>query len=161
MNLSIKTIASWTIFLLILMQFIPLNRINPNTVSDIAAPETVKKTLKKACYDCHSFETNWTGIAYIAPLSWLASWKVASGRHALNFSILGKATKTDSDQEFNKIRNVIQHGNDHQWCYYLWNPGARFKAEEQRVLLEWFRQTGSFQKINIKNSGYTLPDKIP
>jgi hypothetical protein len=142
MNLSIKTIASWAIFLLILMQFIPLNRINPKAVSETAFPEPVRKYLKKACYDCHSFETDWTGIAYIAPLSWLTSWKVASGRQALNFSLWNNGKSGNGFLEPHKIRHIIMHETDHQWCYHVWKPDAALTGKEQQALLDWFSQTG-------------------
>ncbi len=41
------------------IQFIPVDRINPPVQEDIATPPQVKFILKRACYDCHSHETKW------------------------------------------------------------------------------------------------------
>jgi hypothetical protein len=130
MTFSCKSIASWTLLLLMLMQFIPLKRINPPAVSTIQAPEIVKKALKKSCYDCHSNETRWTSIAWIAPVSWLASSIVASGRSALNFSAWNNKKRSE-------IRKVISEGSVHQRLYYLWKPQAQLTTAETSTLLEW------------------------
>ncbi len=113
-----------------LMQFIPLNRTNPPAVSDIQAPDLVKRELKRSCYDCHSYETRWPAFAWTAPASWLVSGTVSSGRTALNFSAW-------NNQKRAKIRKVISERSAHQKLYYLWKPDAQLTATETRALLEW------------------------
>jgi len=130
MTFSFKPIASWSVVILILMQFVPLKRINPPVVSDIQLPGFIKSSLKKACYDCHSNETRWDTIAYIAPTSWLASTIVASGRRALNFS-------TWHNQKTTEIVKVAAEGSAHQPLYYLWKPEARLTTTERDTLLQW------------------------
>ncbi len=130
MTFSFKSIASWTLLILMLIQFVPLKRINPPTVSVIQAPEIVKIALKRSCYDCHSNETRWTSIAWIAPISWLASDIVASGRNALNFSVWDNNKRAE-------IRKVISEGSAHQRLYYLWKPEAQLTTTETSTLLEW------------------------
>ena len=133
MSLSLKSIGSWSILLLMLMQFIPLKRINPPAVSDIQTPTVIKSSLKKACYDCHSNETRWTGIAYIAPISWLLSSTVSSGRNVLNYSVWNKQSSTKKAQ----IRRVIAQGSMHQRLYYTWNPDMQLTDQETKKLLRW------------------------
>jgi hypothetical protein len=130
MTFSFKSITSWALLLIILMQFIPLNRINPLAVSDIQAPDLVKKGLLRSCYDCHSNETRWPAFAWIAPASWLASRSVASGRAALNFSAWNNKKRS-------KIRKVISEKPAHQQLYYLWNPDAKLTIKETTATLEW------------------------
>ncbi len=136
MNLSFKSIASWSIVVLIIMQFVPLKRINPPVVSDIQLPGSIKNSLKKACYDCHSNETQWDNIAYIAPASWFASNIVASGRNALNFSVWNNQKIANKRQETTKIQTVISQGA-HQQLYYLWKPGSHLTVKEAKALLQW------------------------
>jgi len=66
MNTSFKSIAGWTLLLLILIQFVPLRRINPPATESFKAPQPIRRILKNACYDCHSYETRWPKAAYIA-----------------------------------------------------------------------------------------------
>jgi hypothetical protein len=130
MTFSFKSITSWTLFLIMLMQFIPLNRINPLAVSDIQAPNLVKRGLRRSCYDCHSNETRWPAFAWIAPTSWLASSSVTYGRAALNFSEWDNKKRS-------KIRKVISEKSAHQQLYYLWKPDAKLTLKETTATLEW------------------------
>ncbi len=130
MFFSFKSITSWTLLLLLLMQFIPLSRLNPPSVSPMQAPNFIKSALKKSCYDCHSNETRWPAMAWIAPASWLASGIVTSGRNALNFS----AWKNNKKRE---IRDVVSGRTAHQGLYYLWKPDAKLNVTETSSLLKW------------------------
>ncbi|MEI7694028.1 MAG: heme-binding domain-containing protein [Chlorobium sp.] len=136
---SSKSIASWTIILLILLQFVPLNRINPPPIQEIQFPESIKSSLKKACYDCHSYETQWRGVAYIAPASWIVSSTVSSGRTALNFSTSGDAQEITSGLMKIRIRNVVSKGVAHQQLYYLLTPERELTMTETRLLLQWLQ----------------------
>ena len=130
MAFSFKSIASWALLLLLLMQFIPLNRTNPAPVSSMQAPNVINNALKKSCYDCHSNETRWPAIAWIAPTSWLASGIVTSGRNALNFSAWNNNKKRE-------IREVIVGRAAHQGLYFLWKPDAQLTVTETNALLKW------------------------
>ena len=66
-----KKIFSYTVLLLLLIfliiQIIPVNRVNPPVVSDIQTSKEVKEILKRACYDCHSNETVWPWYSRSCP----------------------------------------------------------------------------------------------
>jgi hypothetical protein len=144
MTFSFKSFISWAFLLIMLMQFIPLNRINPRAVSDIQAPDLVKKALKRSCYDCHSNQTHWPAFAYIAPASWLASGIVTSGRTALNFSVWNQ-------NKMAKIRHIISESPAHQQLYYLWKPDAQLTSKETKAIQEWTNLT-TFKKTSpLKN----------
>jgi hypothetical protein len=132
MTFSLKSTTSWALLVLILMQFTPLKRINPPTVSVIQAPDNVKIALKKSCYDCHSNETRWPALAWIAPASWLASGIVTSGRNALNFS-------TWNNKKRAKIRKTLSEGSAHQQLYYLLRPERQLTATETGTILQWLK----------------------
>lgn len=63
---------------------------HPPATADLAAPPEVKRILKTSCYDCHSNETKLLWFDEIAPAYWLVTKDVKAGRHALNFSEIGK-----------------------------------------------------------------------
>ena len=83
-----KKLTALLILVLIGIQFIPVERTNPPVVLDVDAPPQVKEILKKACYDCHSNDTEWAWYTKIAPMSFLAIKDVDEGREHLNFSEL-------------------------------------------------------------------------
>ena len=72
--------------LLLLAQFVPVERDNPPVRGDFDGPAAVREILVRSCYDCHSNETHWPWYSKIAPMSWLVTHDVAEGREELNFS---------------------------------------------------------------------------
>jgi hypothetical protein len=159
MNHSTKTAASWTVFLLMLMQLLPLNRINPPADSDIAVQPAVKKALKKACYDCHSNETKWQPIAYIAPFSWLTSYTVHQGRNALNFSVWNGQSDGTRLKNSPKVHEYVSQESSHYWPYYLWNPSAKLSDRESMALAAWLEDSAKEQQADTKNSEHIRRDK--
>ncbi len=141
MNRSIKSIASWITLGLILIQFIPLRRINPPAVSDIKAPGPIKSILKKACYDCHSNSTRWSAPAYIAPISWVISSTVSSGRKVLNFSLWHNNNNAEIRQQKAEIQKVVSGSAAHQPLYYIWQPEAQLTVTEKQALLQWLNDS--------------------
>ena len=156
MTLSLKSIGSWSVLALMIMQFIPLNRINPPVVSDVQTPYSIKNSLKKACYDCHSNETGWPGIAYIAPISWLVSSTVSTGRNVVNFSTWNNEKRELKQAE---IIRVIGEGPLHQRFYYIFNPEKQLELQERTIMTKWFSEQSHEQSPHIKNSGSNRQDK--
>ena len=140
MNLSLKSIASWFTLLLLLIQFMPLHRLNPPLISEIEATPPIKNALKKGCYDCHSNATRWSGLAYIAPFSWLISGTVTKGRSVLNFSEWKNEKNPEQLRKRAKINQVIADAEAHQQLYYLWNPRQRLTVQESNALQQWLHE---------------------
>ena len=136
---SKKSFASWTVILLIFLQFVPLNRINLPASTDTQLPESIKSSLKKACYDCHSYETQWRRIAYIAPPSWIIARTVSLGRTALNFSTSGDSKKITSGLLNKRLRSVVSKGVAHQPLYYFMTPQKQLTLTEIRALQQWLQ----------------------
>jgi hypothetical protein len=71
------------------LQLIPYGRAhtNPPVVAEPAwdSPRT-RELAKRACFDCHSNETNWPWYAKVAPMSWVMQRHVDIGRSVMNFS---------------------------------------------------------------------------
>lgn len=73
----------------IVIQFIPYGRDhdNPPVLAEPAWDSPATRDLAvRACFDCHSNETDWRWYTNVAPLSWLIQSEVDEGRAELNFS---------------------------------------------------------------------------
>lgn len=72
-----------------LMQVVPYGRAhtNPRVIAEPAwdSPRT-RELAERACFDCHSNQTNWPWYAKVAPLSWTVQLDVEAGRKIVNFS---------------------------------------------------------------------------
>jgi hypothetical protein len=75
--------------LFVLVQIIPYGRTheNPPTIQEPEwdSPRT-RELAVRACFDCHSNETNWPWYANVAPFSWAVQFDVEVGRKVVNFS---------------------------------------------------------------------------
>ena len=85
---------------LVAIQFVPYgrNHLNPPIGAEPTwdSPET-RALAKRACFDCHSNETEWPAYSRLAPASWLIHRDVAEGRAVLNFSEWQRAQEEAAD----------------------------------------------------------------
>uniref|UniRef100_Q3ATV3 Haem-binding domain-containing protein n=1 Tax=Chlorobium chlorochromatii (strain CaD3) TaxID=340177 RepID=Q3ATV3_CHLCH len=111
-----KSIASWFIIVLMLLQFVPLPRRNPNERQPLRAPVAVVTVLRNSCYQCHSHETRWEfPLGTVAPFAWWMSQRVEHGRRALNFS----TTASLSVYEKERVTVMLRNPKEHQPLYYV------------------------------------------
>ena len=129
-----KKLIALIIFVIIGIQFIPIDRTNPPVQSDIIAPFEIKAVFKKACYDCHSNETNWTWYTKVAPASFLAVKDVNDGRKHLNFSEwdLNKEAKVKEE-----IWDEIREEQMPPWQYKIFHSEAKLSIAEKDLIRNW------------------------
>lgn len=116
------------------IQFIPIERINPPVQSDIDAPANIKAIFKKACYDCHSNETNWAWYTKVAPASFLAVNDVNDGRKHLNFSEWNINKESKYKEE---IWDEIREEQMPPWQYKIFHSEAKLTQDEKNLLRNW------------------------
>ena len=116
------------------IQFIPVERTNPPIQSEISAPENVKVILKKACYDCHSNETNWAWYTKIAPASFLVAKDVNDGRRHINFSEWNVNKEEHAKDE---IWEEIREEQMPPWQYKIFHSESKLSQEEKNIIRNW------------------------
>ncbi|MDB5135404.1 MAG: cytochrome [Mucilaginibacter sp.] len=79
------------------LQFIRPEITHPPVTGDLQAPPDVKAIFERACYDCHSNETNLRWYDRVAPICWRVAAHVNSGRAGLNFSEWNKLAPADQE----------------------------------------------------------------
>ena len=81
--------VAWVGGLFVALQLVPYGRThsNPPTVSEPPwdSPRT-RELAVRACFDCHSNETEWPWYANVAPFSWAVQQDVDAARSVMNFS---------------------------------------------------------------------------
>ena len=140
----LKKILLWTVVVLVAIQFIPVDRINPpvkkseNFVDVFNTPPKIAALLKNACYDCHSNETVYPDYAYIAPISWSIKSHVNDGRRHLNFS-----TWTTFNKDLKK--GMLEHSAERVQNRMMPMPGyipyhdeANLSNADRKLLAEYF-----------------------
>lgn len=126
---------------LILIQFVPVNRMNPPVQGDLRASTEVRSVLRRACYDCHSNETVWPWYSRIAPVSWVIARDVHEGRAALNFSTWNQLSAKKQAEAMKESSEEVAEGKMPTWYYVALHPEARLSANDQSVLRAWSGST--------------------
>ena len=121
------------------IQFVPYGRehVNPPVAAEPAwdSPET-RALARKACFDCHSNETEWPAYSAVAPASWLIQRDVVEGREALNFSEWQKPQK-----EASEAAEEILEGEMPLRIYQLMHAHARLSAADRERLARGLEKT--------------------
>lgn len=128
----------WSLALLaVLIQFVPVDRSNPQVTREIRwDSEATGEIAQRACYDCHSNETAWPWYSRVAPVSWLVAQDVAEGRKHLNFSMWDRPNE-DAD----KIIEMVEDGEMPLPEYVLLHPEARLDELTRAALVKGLRAT--------------------
>jgi hypothetical protein len=128
------------------IQFIPVNRTNPPVVKEPKwdSPKT-RAYAARACFDCHSNETNWPAYSYVAPVSWFIASDVNDGRKHLNMSDWkpGKGEKAARE---------VREGDMPMWQYTLMHSRARLTDAEKKEFIAGLIATFGEKKGNNQNT---------
>jgi hypothetical protein len=123
----------------LLIQLVPYGRdhSNPPVLGEPEwdSPRT-EELVRRACYDCHSNESNWPWYSNVAPISWLVYDHVVDGRDELNFSEWGHR-RQDSDEI---VESVVENEMP-LWSYTLLHSEARLDDTEFDDLVAGLRAT--------------------
>jgi hypothetical protein len=123
-----------------LIQFVPVDRSNPEVGFDITTSPEVKAILKRSCYDCHSNETVWPWYSSVAPVSWLVAWDLHKGREEVNLSTWSPSPSQEHAKIINACWKEVSEGEMPPRTYVSVHPEARLSAEDRRVLQAWARE---------------------
>ena len=111
---------------------------NPPVVQEPAWDSSETRALAvRACYDCHSNETQWPWYAKTTPAAWLIVHDVEEGRKAVNFSEWNRY-----GEEGEELVEVVQEGEMPPWFYLPLHPSAQLSAAEQQQLLAGLAKLG-------------------
>ena len=123
--------------LLALLQLVPVSRENPPVTQDVGAPPEPAAILRRACYDCHSNETNWPWYAYVAPVSWLVAHDVEEARGKLNFSAWDALDADDRADILEEVAEEVDEGAMPLPSYARMHAGARLSQAERATIVRW------------------------
>lgn len=123
----------------LIIQAVPYGRdhSNPPVRSEPAWDSpTTRELAVRACFDCHSNQTNYPWYSNVAPLSWALQRHVQSGRDALNFS------EWDHPQrEPEEAAETVREGSMPPKFYTDAHPRARFTDAERQALIAGLEAT--------------------
>ncbi|MBC7486767.1 MAG: heme-binding domain-containing protein [Cytophagaceae bacterium] len=112
----LKKIIFGLIILLVLIQFIRIDKTNPpvdkskDFITLTQPSDEIKGILVTSCYDCHSNETNYPWYTNVAPLSWWLKNHINEGREHLNFSEWATYTEERQQHKLDECIEEVHEG---------------------------------------------------
>ncbi len=124
----------------LLIQLVPYRVDNPPARDEPAwdSPRT-RELAVRACYDCHSNETDVLWFEQAAPVHWYIANHVREGRAALNFSEWTTAPGDEADDAAETVEDGSMPLPSYTWLGL--HPEAKLSAAERRELLEGLERT--------------------
>lgn len=124
---------------LLAIQLVPYGRdhSNPPVTGEPGwdSPET-RELARRACFDCHSNETQWPAYASVAPASWLVQRDVNEGRAVLNFSEWARP-----QEDAQEASETVREGEMPPAAYILVHAHARLGAAQRDQLARGLART--------------------
>lgn len=168
-TLWITTLA--IIFILIIFQFFRPEVSHPPVTGDVQAPPNVKAILKRACYDCHSNETNLRWYDKIQPVYWQVAEHIREGRKGLNFSNWDKLAPPDQKAKLWEAVNQIEQGAMPIKSYAFVHIDAKISKHELATLKRYLigmvhEKPNDTSKINARTKqlqarNHMVPQNLP
>ena len=103
--------------------------------------DSVQAVLTKACYDCHSNNTNYPWYSTIQPIGWLLAKHIKQGKAVLNFSEFGNYSKRKQLSKLTGIANSIKDNTMPLPSYKWMHKNARLMNTEKELLIKWIQQS--------------------
>ena len=126
--------------LFVLIQAVPYGRShsNPPVLAEPRWNAALTRALAvRACFDCHSNQTNWRWYSNVAPASWLIQRDVSGGRSQFNFSEWTKP----QDVSIGDIADSIRGGSMPPWFYTILHSSASLSSAEKDALVRGLEAT--------------------
>ena len=140
----------------IAIQFIPV-KLNYNDQPVVQEPnwdsETTRQLSKRACFDCHAYETEWPWYSEIAPVSWVLQHSVSNGLDAMNYS----------DWEGVDLDYLIELVTKEQMppgYYLILHPEARLSSVEESQLIYGMIETVQMTDVAKKEESTAEAAKV-
>jgi len=130
----------------ILIQFIRIDKTNPKVdqaqdfISIYKPSESITKTLKSSCYDCHSNESKYPWYSNIAPVSWMVKHHIDEGREELNFSEWGIFSTKRKAKKIEEIIEEIEVGEMPMKPYVIMHNDAKISDTNRKKFLAFFKE---------------------
>jgi hypothetical protein len=128
------------IFLII--QFVPIDQsvanlpVDQDFLKSTSLNSASAEIIKRACYDCHSMETDYPWYSNFAPVSWYLQKHINHGREHLNFSEWTQYSSDDQAHLLEEMIEEIKEGEMPLKSYRLLHAEARLSEDEIEALTQ-------------------------
>jgi hypothetical protein len=143
-KVRVKRALIGLVVLLVLIQLYHPARTNPAVVpsrslqAHVMVPPQVQSILERSCYDCHSSATVWPWYSYVAPVSWLVTDDVNTGRSHINFQDWeAQENPKEAAEHLGLICEETRKSDMPPWQYRIIHRNAVLTPEEIKTVCAW------------------------
>lgn len=108
-----------------------------SVASDPDVPVPVKRVLRRACMDCHSYETRVPWYGQVAPSSWMMAKDVTEARNAMNLSEWGSKSPALHLALSAAACEDVRSGKMPKKEYAMLHPEAKLSAQDIEAICGW------------------------
>jgi hypothetical protein len=136
----LRRIAIGGLVVFALIQLVPYgarSHTNPATKAEPRwADARTESLVRRACWDCHSNETEWPWYSFVAPVSWRVQKDVDDGRRHLNFTEWQNPMRAAWE-----AAEEVEHGSMPLPAYLWMHAPARLSADEKAAVVRGLEAT--------------------
>lgn len=132
---------------MLLIQLIRPDRNIGNIYSDshisqvVSVPSEVNSLLQRACYDCHSNNTEYPWYAGIQPIAWWLSDHVEEGKHELNFSEFKQYSLKKQRHKLDEVAEMVREEEMPLFSYTIAHSNAKLTKDEIELIAMWAKHS--------------------
>ncbi len=143
MKTLFKTLLLLLLVAFIVIQFFGIDRSVPETspeadfITIYSPPSEVQNILQSACYDCHSYETNYPWYSNIQPVAWWLQDHIEEARDEMNLSTWTNYSPEDADHYLEEIVEMVDEEEMPLPSYTWAHADARLTDQQRETLVSW------------------------
>lgn len=117
-------------------------------------PATVMSVMKRACYDCHSNNTDYPWYAHIQPLGWWLNHHIEEGKEHLDFSEFATYSNKKAAHKLEEVVEMVEEGEMPLESYTLIHKDAVLNERERELLIDWANEVRSKYSVEATGHGH-------
>lgn len=142
-SLSSKILLGLALLLIVLQFFGPDTSVpeydgSKDLLTIHQPPQKISAIIQSACYDCHSYQTNYPWYSSIVPVSWWLQDHIDEGRDEFNLSLWADYPAERADHKLEEAVELVDEEEMPLPSYTWIHSDARLSDQERRELSEWF-----------------------
>lgn len=159
-SLSTKILVG-ILVVFIILQFFGIDKSVPETdpskdfITMHEPPAAVENLVRSACYDCHSYETEYPWYSNIVPVSWWMQDHINEARDEMNFSLWADYSTSDASDLLDDIVDEVESEAMPLPSYTYIHSDARLTDEQRQQLNEWVSSLRSHIQQNADSAATT------
>jgi len=161
---SVRNLLRWVLLLLIIaiisIQFYRPNKndakVTPSTDFFLSfdAPESVKKHVVNACYDCHSNTTKYTWFDNVMPIGWWVDNTILKGKTSLNFSVWEQYEGWHKLNLLSAIEFDLKTSKMPPKNYTEYHKSAELSNDQRQEIIDWISTIDRPSLVISKTNNY-------